>query len=209
VTETPEPTKWRGATAEERRAVRRTRLLEACFELLGTEGSAAAGVRAVCRTSGLSERYFYESFSNIDELVSATQDEEARRLAEVMRVAIDNAGSDGSSPVAATIRASVDYLAEDPRRRRLFAMSAERELDAASPTPRATAERLDLYRELLESMGAHSTSGDDFEANRLALIGSQSQLFLAWASGRLDMERERFVRHAVAVFMAVARVTSG
>ena len=53
---------WAGIPAEDRRADRRVRLLDAAFELLGTEGWSATTVRAVCQAAQLNPRYFYESF---------------------------------------------------------------------------------------------------------------------------------------------------
>src|SRR5438270_12648428 len=63
-----------GIPADERRAERRERLLEAGLEILGTEGWQAATVRAICKQARLNPRYFYESFSGLDELLVAVFD---------------------------------------------------------------------------------------------------------------------------------------
>ena len=42
---------------------------------MGTEGAAAATMRATCREAALTERYFYESFANRDELLVAVLDD--------------------------------------------------------------------------------------------------------------------------------------
>src|SRR5918999_5057985 len=49
---------YAGMAAEERRARRRARLLEAGLELLGTKGAQATSVTAVCRLARLTPRYF-------------------------------------------------------------------------------------------------------------------------------------------------------
>ncbi len=58
----------KGVDAQARRMERRQRLLEAGPETLGTKGYHATTVRDVCGSAGLSERYFYESFSGLSEL---------------------------------------------------------------------------------------------------------------------------------------------
>src|ERR1700758_2951732 len=61
---------YRGIKPDDRRAERRARLLDAGLSILGSEaGPEAATVRGVCRRSGVSARYFYESFSDRDNLV--------------------------------------------------------------------------------------------------------------------------------------------
>ena len=47
--------------------------------LLGSEGGPALTVRAVCRAAGLTERYFYESFTDRDEFVRAVYDDVCSR----------------------------------------------------------------------------------------------------------------------------------
>src|SRR6266481_4648742 len=60
---------YAGQLAHERKQARRATLVEAGLELLGTHGVNATTVRAVLQKTGLSQRYFYESFANIDELL--------------------------------------------------------------------------------------------------------------------------------------------
>jgi AcrR family transcriptional regulator len=64
-----EPRLWGGTTLTERREARRTALLEAALDLIGEAGAAAVTMRAVCRRAGLTDRYFYESFSDRDDLL--------------------------------------------------------------------------------------------------------------------------------------------
>jgi len=50
-------TSWAGVPVADRRAERQGLLLDAAFELLGTEGWAGTTVRAVCQTARLNPRY--------------------------------------------------------------------------------------------------------------------------------------------------------
>jgi AcrR family transcriptional regulator len=60
-----------GKTAAERIAERRERLIDAGVELFGERGYAATSIRAVLQQSGLRDRYFGESFADLDSLLAA------------------------------------------------------------------------------------------------------------------------------------------
>jgi AcrR family transcriptional regulator len=60
-----------GVSKEERRAERRARLVAAASKVYGEQGFRQASVKSVCVEAGLTERYFYESFSNSEELLLA------------------------------------------------------------------------------------------------------------------------------------------
>ena len=76
-----------GSTLSARRAQRRMDLVEATLDLVGEGGSAAVSVRSVCRKAGLTDRYFYESFANRDELLVAVFTEVAEEAyAQATRV---------------------------------------------------------------------------------------------------------------------------
>ncbi|MAG43902.1 MAG: TetR family transcriptional regulator [Oceanospirillaceae bacterium] len=58
---------YRGLTPEQRTAQRRERFVEAGLNLFGNEGFHATTVRKLCKEAGLTDRYFYESFSSMEE----------------------------------------------------------------------------------------------------------------------------------------------
>src|SRR6185295_13531701 len=60
-----------GKTAAERIAERRERLIDAGVELFGERGYAATSIRSVLQQSGLRDRYFGESFADLDSLLAA------------------------------------------------------------------------------------------------------------------------------------------
>jgi AcrR family transcriptional regulator len=57
---------------DERRAQRRSQLIAAAIEVYGERGYRQATVKAVCEAAGLTERYFYESFANSEDLLIAS-----------------------------------------------------------------------------------------------------------------------------------------
>ena len=65
---------WGGRTTSERRADRRSRLLETATDMWCEGGWAAVTMRGVCARAGLNDRYFYESFEDRDALLAAIWD---------------------------------------------------------------------------------------------------------------------------------------
>lgn len=63
--------KWRGRGAEERKAERRAQLLSAAIQVYSERGFRHSSVKAVCEAAGLTERYFYESFANSEDILIA------------------------------------------------------------------------------------------------------------------------------------------
>jgi AcrR family transcriptional regulator len=201
--ESESPVRWRGETAEQRRARRREQLLDACFDLLGREGVAGVGVRAVCRTAGLSERYFYESYERLDDLIGETYERFSTELFAAMHAEMDRVSQPGSAKVEASVRASLRFLSEDPRRARVFLAASENPSEDHRSVPR----RAELYRELIRAFDPTAEFDDDRLAlTSTTLMGSQTQLFFAWASGRVDLPEDVFVNYAVGVFAAVVGV---
>lgn len=60
---------YRGMTPEQRTAQRRERFLEAGLNVFGLEGFHSATVRRICKEAGLTDRYFYESYDSMEELL--------------------------------------------------------------------------------------------------------------------------------------------
>ena len=63
-----------------RRAQRRQQFIAAGQQVFGSEGYQAASVKKLCRTAGLTERYFYESFKRREDLFAACYDEKLDTL---------------------------------------------------------------------------------------------------------------------------------
>ena len=158
--------RWAGVPAQERAAERRAQLIDAGFDLLGTEGDAGTTVRAVCQRARLNPRYFYESFSDRDELLVAVYDhvvaehgggDDPRRAKVLYNEALGNAALNRRR-----IEAGHDlsaFLQEDARRRRRAAPEGD-------------------------AMGALSS---------VMLVGGISEVLTAWVEGRIDVSREQLV----------------
>ncbi len=113
------PRRYQGLTASERTARRRAAILSSALELFGTAGYHATPVKRICRSAGLTERYFYESFSDREDCLAALYDELVAGLRSATTAAMDDAGPGPDSVTAAALDAFIRHLADDPRRARV------------------------------------------------------------------------------------------
>lgn len=105
---------YRGISADERRALRRRQLLDATLEIWGgTENKVT--MTAVCQAAHLTERYFYESFPNLDHALVAVVDEIGDRVQRATVTALAEAGDDPVERVTAVVEAFVRTMTTDPR----------------------------------------------------------------------------------------------
>jgi AcrR family transcriptional regulator len=196
-----------GVPADERRAERRERLLDAGLDLLGTEGWQATTVRGVCERAKLNPRYFYESFSGLDELLVAVFDRIAEELVAAVIAAIERSPDDPEATARAAIGGFVELLTEDPRKGRVAvveAMGSEVLMRRRLDTVQQGVELVAAY-----GRGLEAARGVDEQAVQLTaqmLVGGLVEALLAWFEGRLDVSRERLVEHCAALFVASVAV---
>ncbi|HOO37909.1 MAG TPA: TetR/AcrR family transcriptional regulator [Deltaproteobacteria bacterium] len=63
--------RYGGIDASQRKEERRKKLIGAGLEAFGTKGYVKTTIRTICAISGLTQRYFYESFTNKEDLLCA------------------------------------------------------------------------------------------------------------------------------------------
>jgi AcrR family transcriptional regulator len=199
-----------GVPAEQRREERRERLLDVGLEILGTEGWQATTVRGICQRAKLNPRYFYESFSGLDELLVAVFDRIAAEAMEAVLAAVQENPEDPEATARATIGAFVALMTEDPRKGRVAfveAMGSEALMRRRLDTLQQFAELVAAYGRGLEGAAA----GDEEMAALTAqvLVGGLTEALIAWLEGRLRVSRERLVEHCAALFVAAMGVSSG
>jgi AcrR family transcriptional regulator len=203
---------WAGTTLEDRAAARRLALIDAGTELLGTEGAAGVTVRAVCRATKLSERYFYESFDGRDALLRAVHaqvaDQARNAIVAVVaaHVAAGGAAEDESLAYAA-VGAFTAFLEDDPRRGRVLLSESFSDTVLA----RHDIELVPAFAALLVAQITALPDGPDAvdaELTAVALIGALRNLYLVWMEGRPGLSTERLNAHAARLVIAAARVSS-
>ncbi|WP_030173806.1 MULTISPECIES: TetR family transcriptional regulator [Actinomycetes] len=197
------PTRWAGVPLTDRRAERRTLLVDAGFALFGSGGEAALSVRSVCRECELNTRYFYESFADTDELLGAVYDRVAAALATTVEQAMADAGDSVPDRTRAGIRAVLGFSSDDPRRGRVLFTDARANPVLASR--RAAAQ--DVLRELVLTESGQVFPDSDPVATRVGAAmytGAMAELAQDWLAGHLGDDLDAVVKHAFRLVMRSA-----
>ncbi|HMZ12691.1 MAG TPA: TetR/AcrR family transcriptional regulator [Mycobacterium sp.] len=183
--------RWSGVPLRDRQVRRRDELIVAGVTLLGGAGGPALTVRAVCREAGLTERYFYESFSDRDEFVRAVYDDVCSRAMSALMSA--------STPREA-VEQFVALMVDDPVRGRVLLLAPEVE----PVLVRSGAEWMPTFIGLLQRK--LTTIGDPTVQNMVAtgLVGALTALFTAYLDGRLTASREQFIDYCVDLLLSRA-----
>lgn len=112
--------RYRGVSEEARQAERRQRFVEAGLTVFGSRGYHSSTVRSICAEAGLTERYFYESFSNSEDLLCVVYDYTNQRVRERVLAAVMDAPRDVSAMAYATLVAFLSIMRDDPRMAQLL-----------------------------------------------------------------------------------------
>ena len=188
--------RWSGVPLQERQALRRGELITAGVALLGSPGGPALTVRAVCRAAELTERYFYESFTDRDEYVAAVYD-------DVCNTAMSTLMKSGSPRDA--VERFVALMVDDPARGRVLLLAPEAEPVLAH----SGAEWMPSFIELLQRKLTRITNPSLQAMVATGLIGALSALFTAYLDGRLAATREEFIDHCVELLLRGAASQPG
>lgn len=183
---------WAGVELSERQRIRRSDLLRAGIELLGAPDGPAVNVRAVCRASGLTERYFYESFTDRDQFVAEVYAD----VAEQARNTLIGAVAAADSPLArarAAVEAFVQLIIDRPAMGRVLLIAPMTE-PGLGGRGMASAPGFAL---LIEEQLGMIEDPQERQLLSVGLVGALASLFIGYLDGTITVERERFIAHCV------------
>jgi AcrR family transcriptional regulator len=201
--------RWAGVAAADRRSERRTLLLDAAFDLLGTEGWSGTTVRAVCQAARLNPRYFYESFEDLDALVVAVYDRLVAELAGEVRAAVEAAGDDPARHTQAAIGRILGFIDEDRRRARVLYVEAlgnealnRRRIETGHALVAA------VEQSAIERHGPLAPGEQIGRIGAAVLVGGMSELVMAWLDGRIHSTVEQLTDDATHLFLALGEAAA-
>jgi AcrR family transcriptional regulator len=199
------PRRYRGITAEERRAQRRERFLDAGLELFGTLGYANTSIRAICLAASMNQRYFYESFSTREDLLFHVYQ---RIVGEILADAVKATARVETieDQARAGLRAGWTILTEDRRKARVVA------LEIVGVSERLERLRRDTRHALadLTAQNALTLAGADVQPyldpvlTARSLIGAVVEVLVDWINGDLEVSTDEIVEHFTRMFTAVS-----
>lgn len=192
-----------GVTGAGRKAERRAGLVEAGLELLGGAEGDRLTVRRVCQHAGLATRYFYESFADRDELVSAVYEHVVQTVATATLAAVETADPPPQAKIRTGLTQLVSAVAGDPRHGRvLFSVTLVDPLLA-----RRRLESSRFFAQLLMGQAREVYGVPDSPALELVaqfIVGGLAQTLTAWLSGALPVSEAELVAECAELFIAIA-----
>jgi AcrR family transcriptional regulator len=186
-----------GRTADQRIADRRAALLRATTDLMAAEGEARATMTAICAKAGLTERYFYESFSSRDEAMLAALDAVCDEIVASTVRAIAETDGAPEQRVHAAVAAFVDIVVEHPAKGRVVVLESN-----ANESLRARRhELLDDFATLVATEARRVYGEETWPEPRghlhgLMFIAGLSELVSAWLTGAVVMTADELTEVA-------------
>ena len=195
-----------GASANQRSAERRIKLMDAGLKVIGDVGYNAATIRAICAEAGLTERYFYESFENSEDLLCAVYSRIIENTKQRAQSALLTAKR-APEAMARAVLSQYFEICRDPHVARIMLF----EILGVSP-------RVDkLYRQAMEDFAELIRSSVQMNERvqhlqkldqgmlSAALVGAVVQIAMRWVLGGYKQPLESAVTSAYIIFVAVNR----
>lgn len=184
-----------GQSADARRLQRRARLIDAAVDAMADNGWRTITVDKLCAAAGLNKRYFYESFTDLDEVATSSVDDIADEvrtatLTAVARVIAEPLERQAWEAVDAVVRT----LVRDPRRARVL-------LGSVSSSSAVQQHRESVLAGLTAVLVAHARTVHDVELEKDPLaqvapafiIGGTADAILAFIDGSSTLTVEDLV----------------
>ncbi|CAH0347984.1 TetR/AcrR family transcriptional regulator [Aquabacterium sp. CECT 9606] len=194
-----------GVHAETRKQERRTRLIAAGLEVIGTRGYHLSTVRDICAQSGLSERYFYESFKGMGLLFEAVYAElhaELQRRVMGAFLGADALQADPMKLAEAAVVAWLSFLKEDVRRARILLVDAVTVNDSSQRNAKAAIQDFaGIIRAFVDMLHPKVDKlGYDTALMSSILTGACVQAAKSWMWGDFQQPVPEVAKHLTLVF---------
>ena len=177
--------RYAGRAADERRAERRRRLLDAGVELFGTRGYAGTTIEALYTEAKLAPRHFYEQFRGREELLRALYDETIQDVVAAVDGARATAPPDVRGRVRSILEAFTGAMLTDPRRARIAYLEVpgrSRELERhATRVVRGFAAVVEEEATAAAERGVLPRR--DYALTAILLVGGTNAILLDWIVG--------------------------
>jgi AcrR family transcriptional regulator len=199
--------KYAGKEASTRQRERKAKLLSAGIKLIGRGGFAATSIDAVCTEAGLTKRYFYESFTNSEELLRETYQAVTQ---ELINSILKKAGpylNDSRKLVNVGIHQTFTFVAENPDKGRLIMIEA---MSVRSQIGREYGKSYGEFVKLLVGFTKPFLPGDGPGDEILAVmargaIGSLIHLCQVWIATDFKQPIEELVTGTEYIFRGMGR----
>lgn len=199
---------YNGTSKAERQAVRREQLITSGIAVIGTTGYQATKVKQVCQHAGLTERYFYESFSNKEALLCAGYQQILQSFqSEMQQIVTQGIKQNNLEPLTLAkkgLRTFFEIIQADPAAARLILLEILSVSDAVDAVYRKAMADFDAI--LILAAGPYfqvDESNWSREVLARSLTGAATQTALQWILNQYDQPLEVMVESCFVLFKAI------
>ncbi len=201
--------RYRGASNEQRKTERRLKLIEAGIKRFGTIGFHAATVKTICAEAGLTERYFYESFTNAEELFAACYTSIVDTLRGRIFIALEGVDSVDLEPmIRVGLHEVFSLVKENPPAARILLIEV---LTVSREMEKLSMKVLYNFVELLKVIAgqaigvqAAESSGVDLVLMSSGLVGATIHIAGRWAMDGYQQPLDQVVDNCARMYLAMA-----
>jgi AcrR family transcriptional regulator len=202
---------YAGKSGAERLELRRTKLLDAGLQLFGTSGYATSTVKAICGEAGLTERYFYESFKDREDLLFAVYEQVASELVTASISAAEAEEPTIEALTRAGIAAFFNLLTGDARKARVLSFEVVGVNERLERRRRETIHVFATYLadtavELFKDSGPPTL---DPLLTALSMVGATDELLVEWVLGNIDASVDDLIDHCTNMIVSITSSAFG
>ncbi|MFD3744309.1 TetR/AcrR family transcriptional regulator [Nocardia sp. NPDC058633] len=193
--------RYGGRDKASRSAERRAALLAAGLELFGTIGYPASSVKKICDRAGLTERYFYESFTHREALLSAVYDSQIEQVRTATLTALADAEPELAPQAHAAVEAFVRTVAADPRRARVIFVEVVGVSSALEVHRRAVMR--EFAQLIVGFAGAyfHIPATGRLDVSAMLFAGGMTELMVDWTLADAPQPLDELIDVAAAILI--------
>ncbi|HEX6245846.1 MAG TPA: TetR/AcrR family transcriptional regulator [Polyangiales bacterium] len=195
-----------GMSEEDRKRERRERFLTAGIVTFGRDGYRATTTRSLCAEAGLTQRYFYESFRDLEDLFLSVANLLGERVRKVLEETRFRANDDPQVALRTALTRYFELLKSDPGAARIMLLEA---YTAAGPVGERALRFTEQLAELLrarieEALPQLAQRGSASQLMAASLVGATHHLALHWMLRGYRDSVKSVVDTAVAVYLGAA-----
>lgn len=190
------PRPYAGVPASERAAQRRAKLMEAAFEVFGTQGYRLATKRLICAQARLADRYFHEHFDSVHACYVAVHGLACQEAASVVEQAVVAQPGDLLLRARAGLTAFFTHVQRDPRLARiLIGDSSASGLTAENRIAQQYGGIIDLLRARFRQIYPNLIGLPNIDLVMTGCIGMVSHTAMLWIERGFDTSIDTLVDH--------------
>ena len=197
--------RYAGQGAEERRAERRCRLLDAAVELFGTRGYGSTTIEALYTEARLAPRHFYEQFAGREELLRAVYDETIDAVIAAVAEARESGPQDPAGRVRVILDAFAGAMLTDPRRARIAYLEVPGTSSGLDRHARGVVRGFAsvVEQEASDAAARGLLPDRDYALTAMLLVGGTNAILLDWLADEHRRPIAEVLDELTAAFVAV------